>query len=525
MSLENSPKSFFDPKTIIAIGVTFLLFIGWQNYMHKKYPHIYDKSNKAAVVENGESPSGQASDVEESAFETTAPLATQQATATVSLPAEQIIKINNPTWDLEFTSYGLELKNSEIKSYKERDGSNKQFHNLFKTTVLNSRAPIVFNIEQQENKIIGTHISDMGTIVKTITLDSENYIMLVNYEFKGDFPGISTFIEMHISEEQSSSFLMPNFDRQEYFVSNNGEVNRDTVTRDGFSSRIFDNVSILSLGSHFFAHAMVDTSTLKPSALVFTDGKETVFGRLDYAFTSQVRSFEISQKYFMGPKDDVILKKVDPKYVELINFGIFKIVCYPILGILKFFYSIFSNYGVAIILLTLLMRLLVFPLAYKGYKSMAKMQKIQPQLKSIREKHKGDSQKANLETMALMKEAKVNPLGGCMPMLLQLPIFFALYRVLSESVVMYQAPFMLWIQDLSLKDPYYILPVLMGVTMFMQQKLTPTAMDPAQQKIMMFMPVIFSFFMISLPSALTLYIFVSTLFGVLQQYLFTRAKS
>lgn len=195
------------------------------------------------------------------------------------------------------------------------------------------------------------------------------------------------------------------------------------------------------------------------------------------------------------------------------------------LKLLRIFYGIFSNYGVAIILLTLIMRMLVFPIAHRGYKSMNKMQKVQPLLKSIREKNKKDPQKANMEIMAVMKEHGVNPIGGCLPMLLQLPIFFAFYRVLSESIVMYQAPFFGWIQDLSLKDPYYILPVSMGAIMFVQQKLTPTSMEPMQQKVMALLPIVFSFFMMSLPSALTLYIFVSTLFGVLQQYIFMRVKT
>jgi YidC/Oxa1 family membrane protein insertase len=156
---------------------------------------------------------------------------------------------------------------------------------------------------------------------------------------------------------------------------------------------------------------------------------------------------------------------------------------------------------------------------------MKKMQDIQPQLKQIRENLKDDPQKMNLEVMKVMKESKANPLSGCLPMLLQFPIFLALYQVLGQSIELYQAPFVLWIKDLSLKDPYYILPVLMGLTMFIKHKITPTTMDPTQAKVMMIMPVLFSFFMISLPSGLTLYIFVSTLFGVAQQLYFLSEKT
>lgn len=201
-----------------------------------------------------------------------------------------------------------------------------------------------------------------------------------------------------------------------------------------------------------------------------------------------------------------------------IDFGIWEIIAVPILKGLQFFYSVFPNYGIAIILLTIFIRMLTFPLQYKSFKSMKKMQVIQPELKELREKHKDDPQRMQKETMALFKRAKANPVGGCLPLLLQMPIFFAFYKVLYSAVELVDAPFYFWIHDLSEKDPYYILPVLMAGAMFLNTKLTPTATaDPAQQKIMMFMPLIFGFIMKDLPSGLTLYIFVSTVMGMLQQ--------
>ena len=196
-----------------------------------------------------------------------------------------------------------------------------------------------------------------------------------------------------------------------------------------------------------------------------------------------------------------------------------------ILTLLKWFYSLVGNWGLAIILLTILVRALVLPFNLMSYKSMKAMQKIQPEMQRIREKYKEDAQKMNLEVMQLMKTHRVNPLGGCLPMFLQLPIFFALYQVLGQSIELYQAPFVFWIHDLSLKDPFYVLPVLMGITLFLQQKLTPSTLDPAQAKILMFMPLMFTFFMVSLPSGLTLYIFVSGVFGILQQFYFMRDRA
>jgi YidC/Oxa1 family membrane protein insertase len=194
------------------------------------------------------------------------------------------------------------------------------------------------------------------------------------------------------------------------------------------------------------------------------------------------------------------------------------VLAVPMLHTLQWFYKYIPNYGLAIIILTILIRLITFPLQWKSFKSMKKMQKIQPDLQKIREKYKDEPQKLQSETMELFKRAGANPLSGCLPLLLQMPFFFAIYKVLYSAVELVDAPFVAWIVDLSVKDPYYVLPVLMTISMFLQQKLTPqSTMDPTQQKVMLLMPIIFGFIMHSLPAGLVLYIFVSTIFGLLQQ--------
>lgn len=206
-----------------------------------------------------------------------------------------------------------------------------------------------------------------------------------------------------------------------------------------------------------------------------------------------------------------------------VDFGIWKIIAVPILRGLQFFYGLIPNYGIAIIFLTLVVRLITFPLQFKSFKSMKKMQTIQPELTKLREKFKDDPQRMQKESMELFKRSGANPLGGCLPLLLQMPVFFAFYKVLYSAVELVGAPFILWINDLSVKDPYYVLPVLMAIAMFLQQKLTPAATaDPTQKKVMMFMPLIFGLIMKDLPAGLCLYIFVSTLFGMIQQLLVYR---
>ena len=247
-------------------------------------------------------------------------------------------------------------------------------------------------------------------------------------------------------------------------------------------------------------------------------------------------SQQISTLYtlYLGPRDLGILKKVGKDLSKAVDFGWFDIIAKALLYVLLFFNKFINNYGVSIILLTVLIKVLFWPLTHKSYKSMKEMQKIQPIMAKIREKYKDDKQKMNMEMMALYKTYKVNPMSGCLPMLIQLPVFFALYRLLGNSIELRHAPFMLWIKDLSAPDrlftfpfsipfmsPPYGIPVLtllMGVSMFVQQKMTPTPGDPAQAKIMMLMPVIFTFMFINFPSGLVLYWLVNNILSIGQQY-------
>lgn len=253
--------------------------------------------------------------------------------------------------------------------------------------------------------------------------------------------------------------------------------------------------------------------------------------RLDYTSTAMrlasikaVSEFQFEVFYTKKNYDDLI--KLGHNLNKSVDFGMWSIIAVPILRGLQYFYDLFKNYGIAIIVLTIIMRILTFPLQYKSFRSMKKMQVIQPELAKIKEKHKEDPQKMQQETMALFKKAGANPLSGCLPMLAQMPIFFAFYQVLFTSVELVGAPFIFWIHDLSIKDPFYILPILMGLAMFLNMKLTPTTtVDPTQQKMMMFMPIIFSVFMLNLPAGLTLYMLVSTIAGMLQQLLVYRQKT
>lgn len=234
-------------------------------------------------------------------------------------------------------------------------------------------------------------------------------------------------------------------------------------------------------------------------------------------------SSEVSFTTYMGPKEIHDLKAVGVNLDEAIDHGWFAIIAVPILYLLKFFYSIFHNYGVAIILMTIFIKLLMHPINLKSLKSMKAMQELQPKLKELQAKYKGNKERINQETMQLFKAHKVNPMGGCLPMLLQLPIYIALYKVLWNSIELYHAPFFWFYKDLSAPDPYMITPIILGVFMVAQQKLMPSASaDPAQKKMMMIMPVMFTVFMIFLPVGLVVYILVNTVMTVVTQWMYNK---
>lgn len=240
---------------------------------------------------------------------------------------------------------------------------------------------------------------------------------------------------------------------------------------------------------------------------------------------------------YVGPKEYDRLKALGFGLDKAVHFGGFPMpqsygglpmewIAVPILWLLRWFYGYTHNYGVAIILLTVITKVVFFPLTLKSMRSMKAMQALQPQINALRSKHKSDPQRIQRETMELYREHRVNPLGGCLPMVVQIPVFYALYVALSVAVEMQNAPFVcfgrlfgmdLWICDLAAQDPTYVLPILMGVSMFVQQKMTPTMGDPRQAKMMLFMPVVFTFMFLSLPSGLVLYWTLSNVFQIAQQ--------
>ena len=234
---------------------------------------------------------------------------------------------------------------------------------------------------------------------------------------------------------------------------------------------------------------------------------------------------EYIANFYVGPKDQIELEKLAEHLDHVVDYGIFWIICKPIYQLLVFIHGVVGNWGWAIVGLTIVIKLLLFPLSAKSLKSMARLRSLQPEMERIKELYGDDRQKMGQEQMALWKKEKVNPVSGCLPMLLQMPVFISLYWVLMESIEIRHAPWLLWIEDLSAMDPYFVLPLVMGASMWVMQKLQPVPSDPIQAKVMQYMPVAFTFMFLWFPSGLVLYWTINNLLSLAQQYVINKQIS
>ena len=226
---------------------------------------------------------------------------------------------------------------------------------------------------------------------------------------------------------------------------------------------------------------------------------------------------------YIGPKRHDIISNLAPGLELTVDYGILWFIAKPLFVVLRFIHDLTGNWGWAIIILTLLLKLFFYPLSAKGYRSMANMRRVQPRMLALRDRYKDDRQQLNQAMMQLYKDEKINPLGGCLPIVIQIPVFIALYWVLLETVEMRQAPFILWITDLSTRDPLFVLPLLMGISMFVQQKLNPAPLDPTQAKVMQILPFVFTVFFAFFPAGLVLYWLVNNILSIVQQWSITRS--
>ncbi len=303
-------------------------------------------------------------------------------------------------------------------------------------------------------------------------------------------------------------------------VSVGGSIERQEVKKLNNESILGPNVLWSAYESKYFIASFIPENPSLTNVVMTRDTSDMVAvgmkGRKEVIPGGQNSVFSYS--IYLGPKQYDLLKTLGVGLESAIDFGWFKWLAIPALYILNFLYGFVLNYGIAIIILTTIIKIIFWPLGNLSYKSMNEMKKLQPKIEALKEKHKNDQSKIGQETMALYREHKVNPFSGCLPMLIQIPVFFGLYKALMYSIELRHSPLFFWIQDLSAKDPYYITPIIMGATQFITQKMTPAMGDPMQQKIMLFMPIVFTFFFLNFPAGLVIYWLFNNILQIGQQY-------
>lgn len=522
-------------RTWLAVALMLLIWFGWLRWFA---PVPVEQNPKSAV-----SNAAQTSESNPKGAQVNSSLAgnSQSSSGFVSefSPVPQVAssEFTSSSLSVVFSAVGGKLMSAKLPKYHETidnksplvtlvspERSSLTTAALFSDNQLGGFSRGLFEAKQEGNLFSFSKKTKEAVLVKEYRFSPESNFIDVNFKL--------TFLKNN--KKEWGNLLIPvgthdaeTFDAQEPLKAweavyyQNDEIKRITLDkiRSENEAAHQGHTEWLAFGNRYFSSVVINqTQQINPDVVIKkTESFNGAYLRYPIVLKEGQKEIQFSFKFYLGPKDYKELSK-SPGLKQLIDYGTFTVFAYPLLELLRFFYKFIHNYGVAIILLTILVRVLFYPLTQKSMKSMKAMQKLQPKIAELKEKYKDDQKKLNEEQMALFKTHKVNPAGGCFPMLIQLPVFIALYAVLGNSIELFHAPFFGWIHDLSTKDPFYIYPVLMGIAMFLQQKMTPSAgMDPTQQKMMYFMPVIFTFMMINLPSGLTLYIFVSTILGVIQQ--------
>lgn len=499
-----------DKKTIIAVILATVVLMGSQ-FLISKYTAKPQPAGTAAKQEKAET----AQPLKDMPAQAVKPEAAQKA------PEDKEVKVETALYTAVLTSRGGTLKSFDLKGYKDKNGIAIPLikpQAAYQPLAIGAKADdfaisnVIFKIkgsdlelkDSQTGSISFEYTSAQHTFKRTYTFNANSYKIELNDEVSGlpeywitlgsDFGVYDTKDD----SEHTGPVILKDAERIELKAK---KLNEPQTYKDNLRW-------IAQEDKYFF-------SSLVPSAQVIEARAWKAQDLMLVAF--KVKAGTNNFVIYAGPKEYDRLAELKLGLEHIVDFGFFSILARPLFWLLKFFYKYMGNYGWAIVLLTIVTRIPFIPLLNKGQQSMKRMQELQPRLAELKERYKNDPQKMQKEMMEIYKKNKVNPVGGCLPMLLQIPVFFALYKILQIAIELRGAPFMFWVTDLSAKDPYYVMPVIMGVTMLIQQKMTPTSVDPRQNKIMMIMPVIFTFMFLNFASGLVLYWLVNNVLGILQQ--------
>ncbi len=546
-------------RLLLAVVLSVVVLVGYQTFFVK--PPVPNNQTQQVQNQNAD----QVQEKSQNISEYKAKTAIVPEAVAAQKKNYRTISISTPLYNIAISEYGAAVKSFELKNYKatnKKDSPLKQlvpvqltsgtlFFDLegqsvpglkdaVYTAKIDTNKTSVFEGEKTIEFILGT---SNGIVVKKVfTFKADSYMIDCDIVFQNgsgtslnDSLVISTpgFFDEETKKRSRFAFEGPVvFVNEEYMDIDPDDIEEKNnytgkIGWSGYSERYFMTAVMPRLNTNgdtidasvklFYANDLVTNNYIQKMDRL-DPGQQGV-----YSFT-----------FYMGPKSQKILGGYDNSLKNAINLGFFNVIAKPLLITMNIIYGVIPNYGVAIILLTIFIKLIFWPLGTKSYKSMNEMKKVQPLMTELREKYKGDKQRMNKEVMGLYKTYKVNPASGCLPMLVQMPIFFALYRMLYQAIELRHAPFFGWISDLSapdrlfnfnftipmMQEPYGIpmLTLLMGASFLLQQKMTPTTGDPMQAKMMMLMPIFMTVIFINFPAGLVLYMFVNNIISMGQQY-------
>ena len=535
-----------EKRTILAIVLSLGVLLGFQ-YFFPTAPQQKPVSERfvSPLSERGKN-RAEPSPAEEN-FDRNQVSGTQNQSSQTTIPVEkgETVIVQNPLYRAEIETLGGQLKNFYLKEYRTDLAADSPDLNLITVSgqgpyPLSGAASIkgqwyqdsrlLFEIPEDSRELevtssdnslqLKAQLPSGEILIKEFIFQPESYVFEVDYSYI-DQDGM---IHKADAVKLNWSHVNKPDEKKQYVYSgilgySDGEIYKPSKKEKKMRRQeLMGPLSWLGYTSKYFIAVLLPPDN---AAIVRTTGS---IERIDA--THLMTGLQVNQnnrlKIYVGPKKGLLLQALGMNLEASIEYGWFGVIARPLVQLLHFFNKYVHNYGIAIIILTILIKLAFYPLSQKSYKSMGKMKAVQPKLAKLKEKFKDDKSRLNKEMMDLYRTHKVNPFGGCLPIVVQIPVFFALYRALMVAIELRHAPFFGWIMDLSAKDPYYITPLIMGATMFLQQKMTPTSGDAMQAKMMLFMPIIFTFMFLNFPAGLVLYWLVNNVLSIGQQYMVMR---
>ena len=543
-------------RVIIAIALSFLVFMLWDFFFTPEKQPVQQAEKDQQTTQETQ-PLQTTAKPDQPAIATPSPAPQTPVVVPQVQKSVRTIVVDTPLYVATFSEGGAVVKSFVLKKFRETVAADSPLKEIINPelpngsfwvstrnqsitglsqAVFSTTDPLEINVAGQKETLKFVWVSQTGVAVeKVFRFSPDSYLVGLDVTLKnGSATPVQDSLVLSMAKDFESAGTSYGFEGPSAFLD--GSLEQIKIKNIEDENSFNGQIDWIALEGRYFMSAVLPAEVIKAGLkLGLTNETRVTAGFVQpeaviHPGTQKTYAYQI----FNGPRSWTLLRGYNNKLDKAVNFGMFDILAKPCLWLMNTIYAVIPNYGIAIIILTLITKFLLWPLGTKSYKSMHQMKKLQPLIKEIREKYKDDKKKMNEETMALYRTYKINPLGGCLPMVVQIPVFFALYRMLYQAIELRHAPFFLWINDLSSPDrlfnfdfsvpfmqPPYGIPVLtiiMGATMLLQQKMQPPMGDPTQAKMMMLMPVVFTFIFINFSSGLVLYWLVNNVFSILQQY-------